>query len=127
MLDYTKRVQVYFNLHTHRFSVRQGGRVVMHTDALNLYDARFLVRPAGRAKVLATGQKNVHAFVTGLMRDYSMDRMVEVPVTYNPYKFATFVSREDQTPVLAADYVVLANVGKPTITASRSAKLSYNM
>ena len=59
------RVQVYYNLHKHCYSIRQSGRVIGHTDSIVLRDARFNVAPAGRDKVRATGVKNVHATVTG--------------------------------------------------------------
>jgi len=60
-----KRVQVYWNLHLGRYSVRQSGRVIDHVDSIILRDVRFNVAPAGRDKVRATGVKNVHATVTG--------------------------------------------------------------
>jgi hypothetical protein len=33
-------------------------------------------------------------------------------VTYNPYKYTTFVNKADETPVLTADRAVLDNDGK---------------
>ena len=61
------RVQVYYNLHKHCYSIRQSGRVIGHTDSIILRDVRFNVAPAGRDKVRATGVKNVHATVSGYM------------------------------------------------------------
>ena len=59
------RVEVYYNLHKNVFSVRHKGRVIQHTKMAVIKDAEYVVRPAGRAKVLREGKKNVHAFVRG--------------------------------------------------------------
>lgn len=59
------RVEVYWNLHKHQYSIRSKGRVIMHADKVMLRDAKFVVQPAGRERVLATGQKSIHAFVRG--------------------------------------------------------------
>lgn len=117
-IDYTKRVQVFYNLHKHTFSVRQGGKVVAHADSLNMTHVRFLVQPAGRAKVLREKVKNVHAFVTGYIRPEPVPvPTCSVPVTYNPFKYATFVQRENEQPVRSAAYAQLRNDVKPTILA----------
>lgn len=66
-IDFAKPVEVYRNLRAPgiTYSVRQGGRVVAHTTAVMLQDATFVVREAGRQRVLSTGHKNVHAWVRG--------------------------------------------------------------
>jgi len=104
---------------------------VMHMEAVNMQDVTFAVQPAGRLKVVNTGRKNVHAFVRGTVLSYvSLDdpwtyntyhqrlttdvmsnpKMIEV--TYNPYKYDSFVDRNTLTPVFAADrvYVVGKNI-----------------
>ena len=96
MIDKSKRVYVYFNLHKKVYSVRQSGRIVEHTKHILLKDCRFLVGKAGREKVLQERRKNVHAGVSG----YLADNVPSVPssgcqVTYNPYKFESFVSCDD--------------------------------
>jgi len=96
MIDKSKRVYVYFNLHKKCWSVRQSGRIVNHTDNVMLKDCRYLVGQAGRKKVLEEKRKNVHAGVSG----YLVDNIPNVPacageVTYNPYKHKTFVHKED--------------------------------
>ena len=90
------RVQVYYNLHKHCYSIRQSGRVIGHTDSIVLRDAKFNVAPAGRDKVRATGVKNVHATVSGYvdtdMHDYLMiDCNDHDYVAYNPFKYDSFV------------------------------------
>lgn len=100
-----ERVEVYWNLHKDCFSVRalsgpNKGRVVAHTRIIDLADVAFVVQPAGRARVLAEGRKNVHAFARGIVtasRDDLPTAYTEV--TYNPYVTDSFVVRKDGTRV----------------------------
>ncbi len=108
MIDPTKRVYVYFNLHKKCWSVRQGGRIVEYTKAVFLKDCRYLVGQAGRKRVLREKKKNVHAGVSG----YSVDYVVGIPekakeITYNPYKHKTFVVKDSEKPIWSSDYAVL--------------------
>jgi hypothetical protein len=95
MIDPLKRCQVYKNLHTGTWSVRQGGKVVAHPTILMLRDCRFHVQPAGRAKVLAEKKKNVHAYISGFLssakecNDNHADLDNRV-ISYNPYKMESF-------------------------------------
>jgi hypothetical protein len=98
------KTEVYYNLHKHLFSLRQQGRVIAHMGTLGLSDVSFHVQPAGQAKVRATGRKNVHAYVKGfydsnlvMVAEYVPDTLRAI--TYNPYKFDTFVYADDLTPV----------------------------
>lgn len=61
------QVDAYRNLRAGGYSLRdrKTGRVVAIVDAVTLRDAKFVVQPAGRTRVLATGRKQVHAFVRG--------------------------------------------------------------
>lgn len=114
------KVEVYFNLHKKCLSVRalegdRKGRVIAHTDAVELFDVTFAVQPAGRAKVLREGRKNVHAFVRGIwVAPMGAEAWQTTPVTYNPYKYESFVNREDETPVTKA---IWAKVAGRQITA----------
>lgn len=114
------RVEVYRNLHTGTFSVRdlQGplkGKVTSHPTLVILDVAKFVVQPAGRDKVRREGRKNVHAFVRGNLlgkatnhTPYDVNRNQEFrQATYNPYVYDTFVDWETGDPVLLADMVVL--------------------
>ena len=98
------KTEVYYNLHKHLFSIRQAGRVVGHLPTLGLSDVSFHVQPAGQAKVRATGRKNVHAYVKGFYNGNILALGQLAPerlraITYNPYKFDTFVYADDLTPV----------------------------
>ena len=83
------------------WSVRQGGKVKVHTSYICLQDVKFVVQPAGREKVLKEKKKNVHAFVKGyLISHKTMNRLnkdiewtMDV-VTYNPYKHPYFTCGE---------------------------------
>ncbi len=109
MVNKAKRVYVYFNLHKKCWSVRQSGKIIEHTNQVMLEDCRYLVGRAGREKVLKEKKKNVHAGVSG----YLVDHVPNVPersdeVTYNPYKYETFVSKSDPSDaVKSSDYAFL--------------------
>jgi len=102
-----KRVRVYRNLHTGTFSVQDAktGLVIAHLDRIFIKDAAFVVRPAGRAKVLRDKKKNVHAFVVGYVScDYCTPSR---EVSYNPYKAEHFYFKSSEEPVLASECVLL--------------------
>ena len=126
MIDFKRRVNVYFNLHKRLFSVTQGGIVQFHADRITLMDAKFLVGKAGQAKVRRTGRKNVHAKVSGYVADYASAFAITTVIDhdewrkayYNPYVTDTFVDYADKIPLHNADVVMLsmANaVGRPSI------------
>ena len=103
VIDIHKPVEVYRNLHKKCWSVRQGGKVKVHTSYICLQDVKFVVQPAGREKVLREKKKNVHAFVKGYLishktindgwRGLSIAWTKDV-VTYNPYKHPYFTCGE---------------------------------
>lgn len=106
------RVEVYFNLHKHVFSVRQcsTGRVILHANRVHLRDPEFVVRKSGRDRVLREGKKNVHAFVRGEATHFDAfdpDYDGYTLVSYNPYKYATFVDTRDMAPVRTAQRALL--------------------
>jgi len=106
------------------------GRVIGHAHTVLIRDASFVVQQAGRERVLREGRKNVHAFVRGNLEavkwSYSEHAMFPrdsaawtswtrddtrytryaseagQAVTYNPYRYATFVDREAGSPVIDA-------------------------
>ena len=106
------KVEVYFNLHKKLFSVRQcsTGRVILHTKGVHLLNPVFVVREAGRQRVLRERKKNVHAFVRGEVTyfdDFNPEILDVDIVGYNPYRAATFVSAHDTSPVRTAKRAVL--------------------
>lgn len=105
------KVFVYFNLHRKCFSIKalegdNKGRVVAHADKVYLSDAKFKVSQAGRERVIREKRKNVHAGVVGewdmgtSFNNRSVDLLASIgqPITYNPYKYKTFVTVYGQIP-----------------------------
>ena len=106
------RVEIYYNLHKHCLSVRNKGKVIAHVPSVLVKDASFVVQPAGRAKVLREKKKNVHAFVRGMncLDDSftpALDGLTPVEVTYNPYKYNSFVRRDNEQPIHTAKFAVI--------------------
>lgn len=94
------KVFIYWNITRGVWSVKalQGpnrGRVIQHATDITLTDCVFKVSEAGRKKVLAQKVKNVHAGVVGYMNSLVAPEVSGdvIDVTYNPYKFSTFVNR----------------------------------
>jgi hypothetical protein len=111
-----EKVMVYYNLHKHTFSVKKGGIVFLHADFVKLKNVEFRVRKGGREKVNLEKSKNVHAFVIGTLVDYCKYPCDEIPeepsgdiVTYNPYKYESFVYKQTEEPVFHADEVDMIN------------------
>jgi len=112
-LKYGDKIEVYRNLHKNCFSVRHKGKVVgyLHdNEQLALTNVKFVVQPAGRAKVLRENKKNVHAFVRGDYVGYENNLIEEMyfgkfedldfyAVSYNPYKSDKFVVKETGKPI----------------------------
>lgn len=108
------RVFVYFNLHRKLWSVKalsgeQKGRVIGHSEFVQISSPVFKVSEAGRQRVLREQRKNVHAGVEGKLLTMRLaDAELEpaeydaMTVTYNPYKHSTFVTRLGGTPVRSA-------------------------
>jgi hypothetical protein len=92
-------------------------RVVSHEAVVVLSDASFKVSEAGRQRVIREGRKNVHAGVEGFVESNTAIKEIPVSaikVTYNPYKWNSFVDI-DQNPVYHASVVYLDAQGKAYI------------
>ncbi len=104
------RYQVYRNLHTKNWSIRDAKtkRVVGHADHIEMQNVEAVVSEAGRQRVLRERKKNVHAFLVGEVVDtfgyksYKRRKLkrsertgtsssIRMKVRYNPYKHSTFV------------------------------------
>ena len=111
------RVFVYFNLHKKCFSIKalegdRKGRVVAHSTTVLLEGCKFKVSEAGRQRVLREKRKNVHAGVTGTWINadrvescYEFLSMVGRQVSYNPYKYSSFIIKATEQTVDKADVV----------------------
>jgi hypothetical protein len=112
-----KRVMVYYNLHKHTFSVTYKSKVILHADYVKLGDVEFRVRKGGKERVRTEMAKNVHAFVIGDLLEYCQFPCENIPneptnkvVTYNPYKYDSFVYKSDEKPVYNAKEVDMINL-----------------
>jgi hypothetical protein len=111
-----KNVMVYYNLHKHTFSVTYKSKVILHADYVKLKDVEFRVRGGGKEKVRSDKRKNVHAFVIGKLIDYCEYPCKDLPeessdkvITYDPYKYDSFVYKNDEKPVHSAKEVEMIN------------------
>ena len=100
-LDYTREVKVYKNLRKNCWSVKQDGLVKARPKFVAIDHAKFKVSEAGRQRVLASGVKNVHAYVVGSISliynvhfnwDELFDATALTKVIYNPFVHSTFIT-----------------------------------
>lgn len=112
-----KKVMVYYNLHKKTFSVRYDNKVILHADYVRLGDVEFRVRTGGKEKVRQEKSKNVHAFVIGTLLDYCEYPCEDLPsepndniVTYNPYKYDSYVVKDTEEPIYQANEVEMINL-----------------
>ena len=105
----TTNAFIYFNLHKKMFSVRdtKSGLVVGHANEATVRDAVFRVSQAGRERVLRERSKNVHAGVRGTTTMEGGSVKGWTRLTYNPYKYKSFVTAKSERPVAAAQEVRL--------------------
>jgi hypothetical protein len=119
----TTKAKVYFNIRKRVFSVVVAGRVAYHANMVMLGNCKFKVSEAGRLRVLKQGRKNVHAFIYGDLLAIDMPITVKDDarqVTYNPYKYETFVSRDTLERIDSANLVYLkADQERPNIFVLR--------
>jgi hypothetical protein len=111
-LEREMKVFVYFNLHKKLFSVKSlegpmKGRVVAHRNYVSLDNVTFKVSEAGRRRVLAEQRKNVHAGLVGEWNDTFVTLVDPTPVTYNPYRYDSFVNKNTESRVTTARRAVL--------------------
>ena len=111
-----KRVMVYYNLHKHTFSVQYQGKVVLYADYVKLSNVEFRVREGGKEQVRKEMRKNVHAFVIGDLMDFCQYPCENMPpetndnvITYNPYKYDSFVKKDSEEPVYRANEIDMIN------------------
>lgn len=108
----TKYVYVYRNLKHGRaapplYSILRDGKVIDRRHRVLLTDASFVVREAGRQRVLTEGRKNVHAFVKGVLADETgVQEAFPVRLAYNPFRGPNFTTGAG-VPVKAAQAVLL--------------------
>ncbi len=103
-----RKVEVYRNLHNGLYSVRDATtkRILGHASAVVLANVNFRVSQSGRLKVLESGQKNVHAWVSGELKSLAACTATNgIRVRYNPRMFPSFMA--DGKPIFKAAKVCL--------------------
>ncbi len=85
----------------------------------------FRVSEAGRQRVLKEQRKNVHAGVVGILSEDSdtgyfidMAQRQGERITYNPYRFSTFVRATDESPITVGGSIAAMVVDTTTKKAS---------
>ena len=113
-IDTSRKVFVYKNLHKDCWSIKQDGLVKAHTHDLEMWDCSFYVNAKGRAKVLEEKRKNVHAGIKGYIDEHGVSA-IEYPlranwsaVTYNPYKYDSFVDKTTEKPIYYSQFSKLS-------------------
>ena len=110
------RVFVYYNLHRHTWSIKalegpRKGLVIGHSDTVLLQDATPKVSEAGRQRVLRDKRKNVHAGIVGTL--VHMEGEGYFPglneITYNPYKYTTFVNKQTEQVYNGSQFAYMVN------------------
>ena len=86
---------IYFNVHRKNYSVRNkvngSYKVTHHMMQLAVYEANSTVQQAGRRRVIATKQKNVHAYIIGRIEAIPTEPTIKIAdIYYNPYKVDEF-------------------------------------
>ena len=118
-IDPLKKIEVYFNLHKKTWSVRQSGRVVGHTDYIQVKNLQYVVSQKGNERVRREKKKNVHAFVRGYITDsLPLFPQQQKFVSYNPYKNSSFVVRNTNDTICSSPYANLEVTNqKPLVEA----------
>lgn len=102
------RAYIYRNLTKNCFSVKFRGKVVEHFTRPVIFVGRFIVNESGRERVRREGKKYVHAFASPFSYDGpdTLEAFIESEwegfekreVTYNPYKYDSFVYVDNGLP-----------------------------
>ena len=124
------KVLIYRNLHNGLISIKSAssGLVLGHAQSVDIAWADFVVNEAGRQRVLKDRQKNVHAYVKGLLlntrgfKPYkgrslgpvygALDTIHKATVvSYNPYKAPHFVIKGTSDRVSKASLCTVSHDG----------------
>tara|TARA_B000000437_G_scaffold174916_1_gene130791 strand:- start:627 stop:872 length:246 start_codon:yes stop_codon:yes gene_type:complete len=73
-----------------------------------MWDCAFQVNAKGRQKVLDEQRKNVHAGIKGYISTTEWETLDSATeVTYNPYKYDSFVDKATELPIYSSQFTKL--------------------
>jgi hypothetical protein len=118
--------RVYRNLNKNTWSIQRktknGWRVFYWSDEIILKNSKFKVSKSGRARVLREKRKNVHAYVIGeliFVHGLTLNTLIkntnqifQTQISYNPYKYETFVNKNTEKEIHDAELVFLKSSGQ---------------
>lgn len=110
-LNLEKPVRVYrcLNRKGTIFSVQQEGKVIGHTSNLSLEDVEFKINQSGKRKTISTKQRNVHAFVCGMVSETK--GIPSRKISYNPFLENGFYFIDNKKEVESVEKVCFNNQG----------------
>jgi hypothetical protein len=125
-----RKIQIHFNSHKNCYSIQSRetenyGKVIAHSKQVTLKPdldndcVEFVVRESGRIEVVNKNTKNPHAYIRGSWSKTRLECENPDLITYNPYKYDSFVTVDANTPVVGAKKVHAAvnDNGKPVVKA----------
>jgi hypothetical protein len=104
-------VRCHRNLRRGDWSITVAGKVVAHVPEIILGDVSFRVREKARLEVVRRHCRQVHAWALGTVIADCPAAAPRTPITYNPFRSASFIERDRGTPVTACDYVHFTREG----------------
>lgn len=97
ILDYSKKVLVYKNLHNNLYNVKQNNKVIAQGYDFMLTNVETSINEKSRLRVIKTNTKNVHAYLVGyLANDIMYTYLKENRITYNPYVNSNFICNNEK-------------------------------
>ena len=116
------KIELYRNIHKSRkekcivYSMRDAKtkKVIGHTKGgIYLKDCKLVVGKSGRARVHAEQRKNVHAVIRGTLipRQRGL-HIYQGIITYNPYKYETFVNKKTEESITESPMIYVDKIGK---------------
>lgn len=105
------KADVYWNTHKRMWSVRVDGKVYEHLPIVALGFCRMTVRERERQRCIETGQRSVHAWITGDMCPAPQVTDDFLRIGYSPWNAGTFTIGPCFTPIYFSMLVVLSKDG----------------
>ncbi len=110
-LNLEETVKIYRCLHRKGtvFSIQQNGKVIGHSSNISLQNVSFTVNPSGKRRAIQTGQRNVHAFVRGIICPFN--NQTGRRISYDPFNSKGFYFVDDEKEVLNLAQVTFNSQG----------------